>query len=274
MAEDDKKSDNFVGDLTSDKLAGIPIWIIGLVAVAGFFFVKSFLGGSSSSSTSQVPISTSPYPISGGGSSGSSGSSSTVSPTESPISSWVTSFQNAVGNLGISSSTSSSALDSYLAGQPITNPSQQTALQAVLAVVGNAPGIGSPNISTAQPTSTMTVEPMIPATSVSTNSGSQFITDLTNTLAHNVASGKTAPSESYFVQTAVNPAGNGALGLTNDGGVYTSGNTPFYGSLFTVGMGGANAAVGSTLKYNANGSYAITTKSGQTYNFGPGGVVQ
>ncbi len=62
--------------------------------------------------------------------------------------------------------------------------------------------------------------------------------------------------------------------MTNDGGVYTTGSQPFYGSLFTVGAGGPNSGVGAQVKVTSPNTYQITTAHGQTYNFGPGGVVQ
>lgn len=148
MADDNA----LMSDLDADVM-GVPVWLLGLIAVAGFFLIKHFVSGSSSTPVA-IPVTTPPagYPMSGypsssspssGGGSGSTG----VTPfggNQSPIEQWVTEFQNAVSALNLNNNNATDALENYLAGNTITSSAQRTTLQAVLSVVGPAPGIGAP----------------------------------------------------------------------------------------------------------------------------------
>ena len=231
--------------------------------------------------------------LSGGGSGGATTTGNLTQPSGTgtttalpTVSSWLTEAQAAASQLGGSVSGIQTAITDYLAGAAVPS-SDKTGLNAVLAVVGQAPGIGSPTYSTSSSTPSPTPSPSpspspSPTPSASAGPAQQYVTQLLNQMSSNVSKGLTAPGEHYF--TDLVSTGAGALGLTNDGGVYFAGNglnssgsqVPLqdYGSLFTNGVNGSNAAVGASIAYNhATNGYTITMANGTKYTYGPGGIV-
>ncbi len=270
MGTVDIMADENGGNFLTEKKGPLPVWGYGIVLIGVFILFKGLPHlGSAVTASSAVPT----VGSSAGGSSSGSASQPITSTTTTPsVLDWLASAQNAANSLGVDPTQFQTAITDYLSNTPIPGAAK-TALQAVLNTVCYAPGISLPNY---QAPSTQTA-PTTPAYDP-LNVASNFMGDLQHQLAAEIAAGKTAPGENVFVD--VISTGQGALGLTNSGGIYATGNnfngSPIntYGSLFSVGAGGPNVAVGGGLTYNpSTGGYTVNLANGKSYTFGPVGIV-
>ena len=262
---DTENNESFI----TEKKGPLPVWGWAALAV-GVFIIFRGLPHLSSAATGTISTVGNSAGSGAGSSNSVGGSTPTTTNTTNPLLTWLANANNAATSLGVNPSDFQTAVTDYLANSAIPSTAE-TALNAVLHVVGNAPGIDTPIYSAPTPTSTA---PVYKPFDILPN----LLGDIQHQLAANMANHTVGAGESYFAD--VISTGQGVIGLTNDGGIYEAGNnfngTPLqmFGNLLTVGAAGPNAAAGGTLSYDpTNGSYSINLPNGKKYTFGPGATV-
>lgn len=130
--------------VANTNVMGFPLWLVGILGIGAYLIVRHLSSGSSqpalistgSSGAGSAPSGAGSVPIT-------TGSTQTAT---SNLENWLSNAQNALQSLGYDTNTSNSALQNYIAGNSLSKAGYSI-VQAALKLVGNAPGLGSPQLN-------------------------------------------------------------------------------------------------------------------------------